>query len=345
MNMKAHGQKELDQRTLDRALKVALFFIPALIYLPTFGGNAAVPSGNSAYSDLLITHYPYLLYLRDSIITNQQIPLWSSLIQAGAPFAANPLAGVFYFPGWLAMLFPLPGGLSLNMAAHVIFGTWGMYRFLKLKEAGEFGSIIGALGFGLMPKLAAHFGAGHVTLIYAISWTPWLFYCSQKDSKGWKTGIIAGAIFLADPRWSIYAGIFWLSYDIAHRQLGNWRQYLYYIKASLVAVLISAPLLFSLLQYMQFATRSGLASNDILYGSLPPENLIGAIIPGSGGNTEWYFYSGGILAGIFFAQLFLRGLRKTNRFWIAWLVISLVLALGSWGIEIDWISRIPVMNT
>ena len=68
------------------------------------------------------------------------------------------------------MIFPLPAGLSLNLAAHVVFGSWGMYRFMRKREVGEMGSMLGALGFGLMPKLAAHFGAGHVSLIYAISW-------------------------------------------------------------------------------------------------------------------------------------------------------------------------------
>ena len=344
MNNNQQGQGTFDQALLGRAIRAALFLLPALIYLPTFGGNAAVPPGESAFSDLLVTHYPYLLNLRESIVINHQIPLWSDLIQSGAPFAANPLAGVFYLPGWTAMLFPLPAGLSIALAAHVVFGTWGMYRFLRQKKIGITGSIFGALSFGLMPKLAAHFGAGHVTLIYAISWTPWLLYCSGKDRKGWKTGLIAGMLFLADPRWSVYAGALWLSHDIAYRNIELWKRILFYLKSSLIALLISAPLLVPLLEYVQYATRANLTSGDMLTGSLPIPNLIGAIIPGSGGNVEWYFYSGGVLLAIIASQLFNREWRKINRFWGLWIVISIILSLGTLGIETEWISQIPVLG-
>lgn len=327
-----------------KAIRATLFLLPVLIYLPTFGGDAAVPLGGSNYSDLLITHYPYLLYLRNSIAINHQLPLWANLIQSGAPFAANPLAGIFYLPGWTAMLFPLPNGLSITLAAHVIFGTWGMYRFLRQRTLGETGSIIGALCFGLMPKLAAHFGAGHVTLLYAIAWTPWLLYCNGKDRKGWKTGMIAGMLFLADPRWSVYAGTLWLAHDIAHRKIILRKRLLYYLKASLIALLVSAPLLVPLLEYVKHATRTNLSSVDMLTGSLPIANLIGIIIPGSGGNIEWYFYSGGTLLAILASQVFNKEVRKKIRFWGYWIAISLFLSLGTAGYEIEWINRIPVLG-
>ncbi len=337
-------QKEQVLAFMRNIARKALLLIPALIYLPTFGGNAAVPPGESVYSDLLITHYPYLLYLRESLITNQQIPLWSTLIQSGAPFAANPLAGVFYLPGWIGMVFPLPAGLSLVLALHMVFGTFGMYKFLRHKKTDEIGSLLGALGFGLMPKLAAHFGAGHVTLIYAISWTPWLLYCSERDRRGWITGVVAGLLFLADPRWAVYGGMLWVSYKFAYRQLQARERVLYYLKSSLIAFLISAPLLLPLMEYLRHATRANLEMEDIFYGSLPVSNLIGLIIPGSGGNIEWYLYAGGVLLALIISQFFNKDLRKRNRFWVLWTGISLLLALGSWGVKADWVSSIPLLN-
>ena len=333
-----------DRIVIKRLIRVLLFLTPVLVYLPTFGGDAAVPPGQSAYSDLLITHYPYLHYLRESILINHQIPLWSTLIHSGAPFAANPLAGLFYLPGWIAMLFALPAGVSLTLAAHMVFGTWGMYRFLGQKEIGEAGKWVGALAFGLMPKIAAHFGAGHVTLIYAISWTPWLLACSGKDTPGWKTGVIAGMLFLADPRWSIYGGLIWISHDIAYRHIVTGKDLIKYLRASLIAALISAPLILPMLEYLMRASRADLTSGDILTGSLPVGNLIGMIIPGSSGNTEFYLYSGGVLLALFISQLFRGDLRKINRFWNIWVAISLLLSFGMWGMKADWISKIPVVN-
>ena len=338
------SRKKSDRAAVERLIRVLLLLIPVLVYMPTFGGDAAVPPGQSAYSDLLISHYPNLHYLRESILNDHQIPLWSTLIHSGAPFAANPLAGVFYLPGWIAIFFALPAGVSLALAAHVVFGTWGMYRFLGQKEIGEAGRLLGALAFGLMPKVAAHFGAGHVTLIYAISWTPWLLACSGKDKSGWKTGAIAGMLFLADPRWSVYGGLLWISHEIAHRHIQNWKDLIKYLKASLIASLISAPLLLPMLEYLTLVSRADLTSGDILAGSLPVGNLIGMIIPGSSGNTEWYLYSGGVLLAMFIGQLFRSDLRRINRFWNAWIAISLLFALGTWGIKADWVSKIPIVN-
>jgi hypothetical protein len=230
------------------------------------------------------------------------------------------------------------------IAAHVVFGTWGMYRFLRLKGLSESGSILGGLSFGLMPKLAAHFGAGHVSLIYAISWTPWLFYSLERDKKGVNTGVIAGMIFLADPRWSIYAGVFWLSYVIAHRQKAKEKGVSYFARAAILAFMISSPLLIPMVEYVQYTSRTALAAGDILYGSLPVSNLIGAIIPGSGGNSEWFFYSGGSLLALSVTQIVNREYRNRIKFWITWLGISLILALGTWGIEAEWISAIPIFN-
>ncbi len=82
-----------------------LFLIPVLIYLPGIFGQLPYPSEVSLYSDLMLTHYPNALYLKQSIIEFHQVPLWSTLIHSGAPFAANPLSGIFYLPGSLALLF------------------------------------------------------------------------------------------------------------------------------------------------------------------------------------------------------------------------------------------------
>ena len=324
--------------------RLLLFLIPALVYLPAFWGGAAFPPGGTGYTDLLITHYPYLLYLRDSIITNHQLPMWSTLIHSGAPFAANPLSGLFYLPGWAAMLFPLPAGLNICLAAHAVFGTWGTYRLLRTGDVGELGSVFGALSFGLTPKLAAHFGAGHVSLLYAISWTPWLIYRRRTDTTGLKTGITAGIIFLADPRWAVYAGILLLAYEIAHRHYSISKVVLFYLKASFIALLISSPLWLPLMEYVSLATRSNLTQGDILAGSLPPDQLIGMIIPGSGGNMEWFLYAGGVILGLFIFQLFDKEIRYQNRFWNIWILASLLMSFGSWGIGVNWVKNIPLVG-
>jgi hypothetical protein len=330
---------------LPRWLISLLFLIPVLLFLPGIFGKIPYPSESALYTDLMLTHYPNALYLKSSIIEFQQIPLWSTLIHSGAPFAANPLSGLFYIPGWLALLFPLPEGISIVLAAHVVFATWGMYLLLKEEGLGELGAIAGGLIVGLMPKVAAHYGAGHVSMIYAISWTPWLFLVSKKDRRGWKTGIVAALLFLADPRWAVYAGIFWLTYDIAHSQKGNLKYHsLYYLKAGITAFLIASPLIVPLYEYIGLSTRPRMGLDDIQAFSLSPERIFGLIIPTGGGNPEWYLYFGGIVFGLFLMQLFVKKVRRENRFWNIWIVFSLMVSFGSWFINPEWLIKIPIIS-
>lgn len=339
------GQDKKENSQIPVWLKAFIFLIPVLLYIPGILGKIPYPSDSALYTDLMLTHYPNALYLRQSVIEYQQIPLWSTMIHSGAPFAANPLAGLFYLPGWLALAFPLPEGISVILAAHAVFGSWGMYQFLKEEKIGEIGAIAGGVIFGLIPKVAAHYGAGHVSLIYAISWTPWLLLIGRRDEEGWKTGIAAALLFLADPRWAVYAGIFWFSYDIAHRRLYDCRTYiLFYLKSGITALLIALPLILPLHEYIRFSTRSQMEVTDIQAFSLSPEKILNLFIPASGGNPELYLYSGGIIFGLFIMQFFIKHLRKRNRIWSAWVIVSLLISFGSWFINPSWLINFPVIS-
>jgi hypothetical protein len=307
-------------------------------------GWVPYPSETSLYTDLLISHYPNAIFLRNSIIQDHAIPLWSNLIYSGIPFAANPLSGVWYFPGWLALLFPLPAGISLVLAGHSVFGAVGFNKFLRGENIGKFGALCGGLVFGLMPKAAAHFGAGHVTLLYALAWTPWLFLVSKRDQEGWKTGLIFACLFLADPRWSVFAGIFWLTFDIAHRHKDIKNALMFYAKTGAIAFFLASPLILSLLEYTGLSTRALMTAEDILVSSLPPENLIGLVIPGSGSNPEWYMYPGGLMLVLFVSQFFIYKLRKKNYFWMIWIILSLVISLGSLIPGAKIIAEIPLIS-
>jgi len=334
-----------DTAGVSRWLIVLIFLIPIVIYLPGIFGKIPFPSESALYSDLMLTHYPNALYLKNSILEFQQIPLWSTFIHSGSPFAANPLAGLFYLPGWLAILFPLPAGISVILAAHAVFATWGMYLFLKDENIGELSAIAGGLIMGLMPKVAAHYGAGHVSLIYAISWTPWLFLVSRNDQKGWKTGIIAALLFLADPRWAVYAGLMWVTYDIAHRHnIGLKALAIYYLKSGITALLIASPIIIPLYEFVGLSTRPKMVVEDILTHSLSPEKILGLIIPKGGGNPEWVLYSGGIVFGLTIFQVFVKQVRRDNKFWNIWVLISLLFSFGSWWINPDWFINIPILS-
>jgi hypothetical protein len=181
-------------------------------------GDFPYRSSDAQFTDYAITHYPNAIFLLNTLREYHQFPLWSPSILSGYPFFANPLSGLYYPPGWLALIFSLPFGFNLVLAFHLVWGGLGMFQLLKTEGLSQWGALIGGLGFAMLPKVFAHYGAGHLTLLYAISWTPWLLYCQATGARsGFRSskfaipsGIILGIIFLADVRWSFYAGSYGL---------------------------------------------------------------------------------------------------------------------------------------
>ncbi len=342
--MESKKTKKNSKKSGKKGVLKFLLILPVVIYIPGILGWIPYPSETAQYTDLLLAHYPNAVYLRNAILQEHSIPLWSNLIYSGVPFAANPLSGIWYLPGWIALVFPLPAGISIVLGLHSIFGTWGFYRLLKSEGVGDTGSIIGGIAFGLMPKIAAHYGAGHVTMLYALAWTPWLILENRNGAKWWKTSVILAFLFLADPRWAIFAGLLWISYGVAHRQIPIKDVFTYYLKSGLIAFLIASPLILPMMEFTRISTRSMMTVKDVLSYSLPPEKLLGLIIPGSGGNPEWYMYPGGLLIVLFVFQLFTKGLKKKNIFWSIWIGLSLLISLGSWIPGSEWVAQLPLVE-
>ncbi|MFQ5616699.1 MAG: hypothetical protein ACE5GO_09635, partial [Anaerolineales bacterium] len=197
----------------------ALLLFP-LVFLLAYG-NRFLYLPSALYSDLTISHYPNLLFLRRSLLTWGQIPLWSPAILGGFPFAANPISGLWYPPGWLALVLLTPFGFNLLAGLHLAWGATGMYSLLRCQRLSRPAALLGGLAFGLLPKLFAHYGAGHLTLVYAVPWTPWLLLAQEKPRRAFQPGVVLAVIFFADVRWAAFAGVLWLAWTIAHSQLNR----------------------------------------------------------------------------------------------------------------------------
>src|SRR5450759_2131126 len=102
--------------------------IPLLLIIPGISEFFYAPG--SHFSDLVISHYPNALYLRQALLSGQGIPLWSDTILSGYPFAADPLSGLWYPPLWLSVVLPLPLGFNLLMIIHMLWGGVGMFYWL-----------------------------------------------------------------------------------------------------------------------------------------------------------------------------------------------------------------------
>ena len=191
---------------------VLVFLLSGLLWLAPLISD---PMGvlfwrGGAYSDLLISHWPNAAFVRQSLIEWGQIPLWNPMILSGTPFAADPLSGLYYPPNWLA--FAIGPGVAFNLLTwlHLTWaglGTWKLSRTLGVTSGP---AIVAGLAFAGMPKLIGHVGLGHVSLVFAVCWTPWILLAFGKaveriDDRRFRSAALAGAalgmIFLIDPRW------------------------------------------------------------------------------------------------------------------------------------------------
>lgn len=311
--------------------------LPLALLLP--GINAfPFPASGALYSDLAISHYPNAVFLRRALLSDQA-PLWSPAVLSGYPFAANPLSGLWYPPGWLALALPLPLGFNILVMLHLLLGGVGMYRLLRLEGLGQSAALFGGLAFEAMPKLFAHYGAGHLTLLYAVPWTPWLLASiAGKRPAGWRPAALLALIFLADVRWAAFAGLLWLAYGlwrspglrpVSFRPLTvRWRDGAYLAGQGLLAGLLAAPLALPLLEYTRLSTRAHLGAEDVLLHSLPPARLLGLLFPDFGGFHEYTLYAGGVVLLLSLLALSWKVVRRRAGFWGWTAVLSLAFALG-----------------
>jgi hypothetical protein len=342
----------MSEKTLPERWVVAAFMLAAMAWLAplTLHPNAIAYWRDAAFTDLLIAHLPNSTFFQRAVQTWAQIPLWNPTILSGVPFAADPLTALWYPANWLTYLSPSAFTFNLLFIAHLAWGGWGMWRWLRAKGMSAPAAALGGLAFSGTPKFIAHIGLGHVNLVYAMSWTPWLLLGLENwrsmlgaTPKQWLKRICgAGAtlavITLADPRWALPAGLLGGAYILWQRSGAaratspdpmrpTWRQVLISgLALTLTAAGAAACSLLPLWELTRLTTRSGLSLVEASTLSLPPEHLLGLLLPFPG-QPEWLVY-----AGVPLLCLAALGMTRPDRrkyFWGALVLLAWIFALGS----------------
>jgi hypothetical protein len=300
----------------------------------------------AAFSDLLISHFPNAEWVRRSIAEWGVIPLWNAQILSGAPFAADPLAGIFYPPAWLGILLPAGLGFNLFFLLHLAWAGWGAAKLAAEEGAGREGRILAGLLFAGTPKTLGHVGLGHLGLVGAVCWTPWLLLAAVRAvssarlrDRSWPrraalAGALGGLVFLADPRWLVPAALTAGSYALwryvsrgEDGRGGLTRAVGAAAVASGFALALSAALALPLVELSSLSTRQLMTSADRTAMQLPAAGLAGLLIPDLAGWPEWLPYAGIVTAALAIGAA-LRW-RPGSRFWSLAALASWALALGN----------------
>lgn len=332
-------------------ITMCVFALPIILLMPSLWAFP-YPASGSSFSDLTISHYPNAVYLRNALLTSQEIPLWSSTILSGYPFLANPLSGFWYPIGWLALITPLPLGFNILVVLHLVWGGLGLYFLLRREGLEHIPALFAGIAFALLPKLFAHYGAGHLTLLYAVPWTPWLLlsqvslfkHNSIQHRNRIPPGLILALILLADVRWGIYASFIWWAYAAVHGNTKFFKTIFKVILQTILALLLIAPMLLPMLEYSSLSTRSSLTPEEVFAYSLPVAQLVGLIFPAVNGNHEWVLYSGGVILIIAIAALSIRKVHRNEFFWLGLILVCILFSLGAQIPGLGLLAKLPIIN-
>lgn len=332
-------------------VSLGLLILPLLVLLPSVASfpYPSYPFFGGQFSDIVITHYPNAIFLLRSIEEWHTIPLWNPTILSGYPFFADPLSGLWYPFGWFALLFPLPLGFNWMIILHLLWFGLGMYAWLRTEGLAHKAALWGALAAESLPKIFAHYGAGHLTLLYAIAWTPWLLHTSRQDGIHLKfsrinirfpTGVVLAMIFLADVRWAFYAGVLWVLYLIWHKGITEGIFF-----DILLGLLLSAPLAIPLFEYISLSTRSFMTTEEVLSLSLPVVGLLGLVYPTLKGFFEWVCYPGMTTIVFGLCALLISNVTLREKvFWTIVIIFAILFSLGSFFPVVAFMVRLPILG-
>jgi hypothetical protein len=293
----------------------------------------------AVFSDAATSHFPAALFLRESVLERGEWPVWRETFMAGAPFAANPLNKTAYPPQWLAAVFEplaLVNGLTL---AHFALAGIGMWMWAQSLGITRQGALVSALAYMLAPRVLAHVGAGHLDLLYAAAWWPWLMWAAGQlgAQANWGRALLvslfAGMLVLADVRLALYA---WpgaaAAFAIAWQRAGRPVNTLLYGAVSAALTLgLAAAVIAPVIAWSPWITRSALTASEANAGLLTLGGFTAVFVPAaSTGGQESLTY-----LGIVTLTLALVGAAALPRRWQVALgglaLLIALIALGSNG--------------
>lgn len=128
--------------------------------------------------DLQLIFYPYREYL-GSAFADGRIPVWNPYAAMGVPFAANPLARVFYPIDWFFLPLAPHHALTASTLVHILLGGLGMWwfaaRVLRVRPSAR---VLAAVAFALSGVMMAR--VAQPNFLVSIAWLPLVFLAASR---------------------------------------------------------------------------------------------------------------------------------------------------------------------
>ena len=294
---------------------------------------------SSLGTDLPREIWPLANFVKQSLLMTGELPLWRPYLLSGAPIIGHPVAPIFYPPNWITLILPIALALNLNVALHIFWMGLGTYLYLRWETGTRWeAALVSAIIFSQTPMWIAHISGGHVPMIAAIAWWPWIWlgwnrYLTTTNTRwmavvgtGLAAQIMNHGMFAALSL--LVMGLFTIAKSIQLRRPVYKRLIKGWITSLVVAFSLSAIHLLPFLELVGFSARATITREDAAFGSLPPPLLLSALFPPDLKFPEWFLYPGIGALALVVTGLAL-GWSRRERYAAIVVLGGLVLALGT----------------
>lgn len=155
---------------------------------------------NTAFSDPVNLILPDVHFAREELSAGRW-PLWNPAVFCGTAQCANPLAGTFYPPQWLAAVFDPFTAMGFLAALHLLLGGFFFRFWMRQLGLGSGAALFGAVSFQCSGWMAAHLHnhplvASLVWVVLAFAAVEWRLNTSRRAPL-FVLGLAIGCAWLA----------------------------------------------------------------------------------------------------------------------------------------------------
>lgn len=307
--------------------------------------------------DQYVAGYSFRLYGAEMFRETGSIPQWNPFLFGGMPFIAAMHGDIFYPTAWLRWILPVDAAMNLGFALHLVLAGFAMYLLLRALGTSWTAAVVGGVGYELTGIVASLVKPGHDGKLFVSALAPLAFLAlvravRDRNPTGYALLALVVGLGLLSPHYQmtyyllVAAGLWTLYLAFVAADRPPRRRGAQVVALALGAVLLglalSALQALPFLAYIPFSPRAeGGPSGGWEYAvsySLPPEELVTAILPQFNGVLESYWgrnffklhteYLGAAVVALAVLGLGDRGRRNLIRGLAVIAVLFLLIALG-----------------
>lgn len=331
------GRRELAHLVVVAAAVVALL-TPWLL-----NRDLVIVSPTELGTDLVTKQWPNAKYIVQNWQRHGEIPLWHTAGLGGVPIVGNPSMLLAYPPYWLIFVCPISWAFTVYFALHLTWAGWGAYHLARrVLQVSPAAGLLSGLTFGLSAKMLAHIGGGHLDILAAVAWLPWLWWAIDGLGRraswlaigGAGAAIAAQALTHLPTLWlsALVVGSWGLWTQLANRGAGTLRRWVRLglggVATLALAMGLSAVHVWPMLELLPFSTRSGMTLTEASHYALPVPLLIGLVLPTALAFPEWVVYAGVVTLNLAPASALAHEQNRAWWFLLALVAVGTVLSLG-----------------